>query len=271
MFGLLRRVAAAAMLLPLLGPASSAEVPTAADLATRYPVGSILTGEQARAAQLDADRADAVAQADWRDAQERCARVFFVTACRDQALKERREVEREARRIRVEANSMERRIDAEARAQRRAEQVVRAPTAEQRVDREAAARVEWEGRQRRALENAADRAQRESDATQRKNDLLKRVAEQQAREAERAAKQPARADNARQFSLRQREAARSAEARARERAVNEKRRSDRQRERERRMVDQGIVPPANATGTAALPADGAAVAGDASKRPSTPQ
>ena len=245
--------AALAMLLPAQGWTAAATVPAAVDLAARYPVGSIVNGEQARAAQAEADRADAVAQTAWRDAQERCAHVFFVTSCRDQALKARREVEREARRVRVEANAVERRLDAQTRAQDRAEQAARAPSPEQRAVQESAARIEWQARQQRALDNAADRAQRARDATQRKQELALRVSEQQQRESERAAQEPMRADNVRQFEARQREAASHAEEKARERAVNERKRADRLREREKKMAEQGIVPPVSAPGASTPP------------------
>lgn len=247
---------------PMAALAADARVPAAAELAARYPPGSIATAEQARAAQEAADRADVAAQAAWRDAQERCAHVFFVTSCGDQALKARREVEREARRVRVEANAVERRIDAQARATRRAEQAARALTPEQRAEREAAARAEWQGRQQRALDNAVDRDQRDRDAVQRKQELERRLAEQQAIEARRAAQKPARAENARQFEARQRQATAHAEEKARERALNERKRADRQRERERKMNEQGFVPP--------VPASGASAQQSASKGPVEP-
>lgn len=246
-------MAALVLLVPGQDAAAAARVPAAADLAARFPAGSITTGEQARSALADAERADAAAQAEWRDAQERCAHVFFVTACRDQALKARRDVEREARRVRVEANAVERRIDTQARAQSKAEQAASVPTPEQRAEREAAARAEWQGRQQRALDNAADRAQRERDAAQRKQELAQRVAEQQQRDAERAAQEPVRADNVRQFEARQREAALHAEEKAKERAVNERKRAERLREREKKMAEQGIVPPVSAPGASAPP------------------
>jgi hypothetical protein len=250
----LRIAAAIALLLPAQGWTAAATVPAAVDLAARYPVGGIVNGEQARAAQAEADRADAAAQTAWRDAQERCAHMFFVTSCRDQALKARREVEREARRVRVEANAVERRLDAQARAQDKAEQAARAPSPEQRAERESAARVEWQALQQRALDNAADREQRARDAAQRKKDLAQRMAEQQRRESERASQEPARADNVRQFEARQREAALHADEKARERAVNERKRAERLREREKKMAEQGIVPPVSVPGASTPPA-----------------
>ena len=248
----LRIAAAISLLLPAQGWTAAA-VPAAVDLAARYPVGSIVNGEQARAAQAQADRADAIAQSGWRDAQERCAHVFFVTSCRDQALKARREVEREARRVRVEANAVDRRLDAQARAQDRAEQAARAPLPEQRAERESAARIEWQARQQRSLDNAADSARRDRDATQRKQALALRVSEQQQRESERAAEEPARADNVRQFEARQREAERHADEKAKERAVNERKRAERLREREKKMAEQGIVPPVSVPGASMPP------------------
>jgi hypothetical protein len=246
-------LAGIALLWPIVSPAADTRAPAAAELAARHPAGSVSTAEQAQAAQAAADKADAAAQAAWRDAQEHCAHVFFVTSCRDRALRARRDVEREARRVRVEANAVERQIDTQARARQKTEQAARAPTPEQRVEREASARADWQGRQQRSLDNAADRAQRERDAAQRKTELTQRLAEQQGRDAERAAQEPARAETVRQFEARQRQAAVYAEEKAKERAVNERKRADRLRERERKMAEQGIVPPVAAPGASAPP------------------
>jgi colicin import membrane protein len=221
-----------------------------AQLASRYPEGSISSRSDIAGA-LDAARAARVAaDAQWQDAQDRCLTRFFVNACIDRARQSHLQAQRQARRVTVEAHALERKLDAQARLQAQTEQSRGMPTAEQRAAQEARARADWEARQRRAVEASAERAAREQEAAARSVEQQQRLAAEQARAAERQRQSQLAAERARDAADRQQRAAAYAQDKARERADNERRRAERQVERDRKLVEQGRAPPVSATAPA---------------------
>ena len=86
----------------------------------------------------DAEMARIAQSAKARDAE--CLRGFFVNSCRDDVRREKELAEREVRRVRVEARDVQRRIEAERVAKRRAEdEAARAAEDAQRPQKEAKA------------------------------------------------------------------------------------------------------------------------------------
>lgn len=219
-------------------------------LAAAFPDGSIASRadiarsfDAARAAQSGAD-------AHWLEAQARCLERFFVNSCIDRARRAHLDAQRQARRVTVEAHALERRLDAQERAQAQAEQARGMPTPAERTAQEARARADWEARQRRAEEANAQRVEREQEAAARSAEHRQRLAAEEARAAEREKQAQLATERARDAAERQRRAAAHAQDKQRERTANEKRRADRQVERDRKLVEQGRAPPVSSAGTA---------------------
>jgi hypothetical protein len=93
----------------------------ASDFGTRYPAGSIRDAEQAQAVLKEADAEMARIGQSARERDAECLRGFLVNSCRDDVRREKELAEREVRRVRVEARDLQRRIDAEKVAKRRAD------------------------------------------------------------------------------------------------------------------------------------------------------
>ena len=113
----------------------------ASDFGDRYPAGSIRDGGQAQAAlkSADAEMGRIAQNAKVRDSE--CLRGFFVNSCRDDLRREKELAEREVRRVRVEARDVQRRIDAERVAKRRADdEAARAAEDASRPQKESKAR-----------------------------------------------------------------------------------------------------------------------------------
>ncbi|MDZ7653378.1 MAG: hypothetical protein U5L03_12920 [Burkholderiaceae bacterium] len=242
------------LLLAAALPAMAGEL--ASDLAVKVPPGSVTSREDIAHARAAAQATEAAAEMAWQADQDRCWQAFFATACRDAARRQHLAARREVRRVVSEAGAVERRLDNQARAEAKAVQQLSAPTPEQVVAREAAARADYEARQQRAREAADDRRQRDLAAEQRRQAHEQRLGEQQLRETQRAAQTATEAQSARQFAQKQAEAQAYAARKAQERAENERRRSERQREREKTLIEQGRAPPVaspSGAGDAAAP------------------
>jgi len=243
MRAMMRRLASVLVcLFGLAGPCAPAFA-TATDLGAQFAPGSIETRDDIARARAAVRSSEEEAEARWRADEARCAHVFFVNSCLGRARDAHLQAQREARRVTLEANARERKLDAQARAHSRAEAQRDAPTAEQRAAREARARADFEARQRRAEQAAADRARLEREAAERRAAQMQRVEAERARKAARADEAASRAANAREFAERQRQAAAYADQKAKERAENEKRRAARAREREQKLIEQAGAPP----------------------------
>lgn len=235
-----------------LVPAAASAADPATELAQRFPPGSVSTREdvaRARAAWRSVERS---ADEAWHAEQQRCAQVFFVNGCLERARRAHQRAERAVHRLRVEANAVERQLDAQARTLAKAERLRQEPSAEQRAAQEAQARVAYEARQQRAQDAAGDARRRADEAAARKDARQVRAEQAQARAAERAAQAPQRADNARALAERQRRAEAYAQQKARQRAQNEEDRARRQAAREEKSSGQAS-PPAAGEGQADAP------------------
>lgn len=200
-------------------------------LARDFPAGSIVSRTQAERALEAARELEARSNRDWDAAQIRCAREFFVNRCIDAARRERNAALVQVRRVRVEANSVQRRLDAEQRASDLAER--RAREAQHDPGKAAVAPPSGNAGPARSAEEI-ERARlkhAELESAQKK-----RLAEEEARAPERAA-------SARRFEERQREAAAHARAKEQERIDNEKRRAERSAAREKDATERQPAPP----------------------------
>jgi len=205
----------------------------ASDFGARYPAGSILDVAAAQAALKDADTemAEIARRAQARDAE--CYRRFFVNSCRDDVRREKELAEREVRRVRVEAGDLQRRIDAEQVAKRRAEQeAARAAEDAQRPQKEAEAR-------------AAAKA-READAERRAPTVTKEGASPQDGRGRSSAPQERltaeeRAENVRKYQQKQAQAQKRAQEAEIERKENELRRAEKRKQVAQREAEREAI------------------------------
>lgn len=183
------------------------------EFGTRYPTGAIQDREQAEQALREADaeaaRIDRAAAA--REAE--CHKRFLVNKCRDEVRRDTLMAERELRRVRVEAHDLQRKLDAEEAARKRAESPP--PAARPAPTPPEAPR----SREIPPEEAAANRSAYD-----------KRVEEKRRKVAEEQARAPERAANAREFEAKQAEAERRAKEKEVERKKNEERRAERRRQ-----------------------------------------
>src|SRR5512139_1290686 len=105
----------AAILFVVALPASGSE------FGNRYPAGAIKdrAGAEQALKEADAEAARIDREAAAREAE--CHKRFLVNRCRDEVRRETLIAERELRRVRVEAHDLQRRLDAEEAARKRAE------------------------------------------------------------------------------------------------------------------------------------------------------
>jgi len=205
----------AAILLVLALPAFGS------DFGDRYPAGTIRDRSRAEQAlrEADAEAARIDREAAARDAE--CHRRFLVNQCRDEVRRHTLLAERELRRVRVEAHDLQRKLDAEEAARKRAESP--APPAKALP----APREPPRSREIPPDEAARNRA----DYEKRLEEKRKAAAEEQARAAERAA-------NVRAYEEKQAEAARRAKEKEAERKKNEERRAERHKQAEAREAQR---------------------------------
>ena len=199
----------------------------AQDFGARYPAGSIRDDAQARAVlnEADAEMARIARDASARDNE--CLRKFLVNSCRDDVRREKELAEREVRRVRVEARDVQRRIEADRVAKRRAdEQAARAVEDAQRPQKEA-----------RALEDASAReaGAKERGVQSAKPEKADRGGEGKAGDQGRSSAQPRmtaeeRAENVRKFQQKQEQAQKRAQEQEAKRAENEQRRAEKRKQ-----------------------------------------
>lgn len=204
----------------------------AGDFGARYPAGSIVDAAAAQTAlkEADAEMADIARRASTRDAE--CYRRFLVNSCRDDVRREKELAEREVRRVRVEAGDLQRRIDAEQVAKRRAErEAAQALEDGQRPRKEQAARAEAEARQ--------------ADAQRRAPTVTKDVAapggpaRSSAPQERLTAEQ--RAENVRKYQQKQAQAQKRAQEVEIERKENELRRAEKRKQVEHREAEREAI------------------------------
>lgn len=205
----------------------------ASDFGTNYPAGSIRDSAAAQAALKAADAEMARIVQDEKRREAECYRGFLVNSCRDNVRRERQLAEREVRRVQLEAHDLQRRLDSEQVAERRAQEAeARAAEDAQRPQKEAAARAANEARtaelQRR---NAAENEQRGGTSSSGQE---RRPTQDRLTAAERA-------ENVRKYQQKQLQAEKRAEEKEAERKKNEQRRAEKRKQIAQREAEREAV------------------------------
>ena len=203
----------------------------AQDFGARYPAGSIRDEAQAGAVlkEADAEMARIARDASARDSE--CLRGFLVNSCRDDVRRDKELAEREVRRVRVEARDVQRRVEAERVAKRRAdEQAERAIQDAQRPQQESRARDASKAREAYAKQRdvPAVKPGKGEPASEGKTGEKSRAVAQPRMSAEE------RAENARKFQQKQEQAQKRAQEQESKRIENEQRRAEKRKQIEAR-------------------------------------
>ena len=210
----------------------------ASDFGARYPAGSIRDAEQAQAVlkEADAEMARIGQSAKARDSD--CLRGFFVNSCREDVRREKELAEREVNRVRVEARDLQRRIDAEKVAKRRADKAAAlAVEDEQRPQNEGKARAATKAREAEIKQRNAPATQdaaRATGQTQNAEPDGRRSAQERLTAAERA-------ENVRKFQQKQEQAQKRAQEVEAERKENEQRRAEKRKQVEQREAEREAI------------------------------
>ncbi len=207
----------------------------ASDFGARHPAGSIRDEVQAQVALKDADAEMArIGQSALSD-EAACYRRFFVNSCRDIVRREKELAEREVKRVQLEAHDLQRRLDAEDVARRRAADArTRAAEDAQRPQREEAARAASQARE------ADLKPQSQGEAAQRDRSGALRGDDRQPSLQDRLSTEE-RAENVRRYQQKQAQAEKRAQEKEAERKKNEQRRAEKHKETERREAEREAV------------------------------
>ncbi len=219
----------------------------ASELRLQFAPGSIKTAADAQRA-LDAARATAgAADKTYRADEARCAGVFFVNACRDEARRAHLSVQQEVHRVEVEAHDVQRRTDAEQRAGARAQRELEDAKTQTQPSNRPADPAQAQRDARTAKARGASRARSESAAAHRATEFKQRQEDARKAEAKRVAEagtdRTQRAANAAALAQKQKEAALYAKRKEADRIENEKRREKRRAEREANNAPATDTPP----------------------------
>ena len=191
------------------------------EFGTRYPTGAIKDRAQAEQALREADAEAARIDREAAAREAECHKRFLVNQCRDEVRRDTLIAERELRRVRVEAHDLQRKLDAEEAARKRAESpppaARPAPT---------------------PRESPKSRAIPPDEAARNRADYEKRIEDRRRKAAEEQARAPERAANAREFEAKQVEAERRAKEKEVERKKNEERRAERRKQAEAREAQR---------------------------------
>jgi hypothetical protein len=201
---------------PLLTVLLFAALPAfGSEFGTRYPTGAIQDRAQAEQALREADTEAARIDREAAAREAECHKRFLVNKCRDEVRRDTLIAERELRRVRVEAHDLQRRLDAEEAARKRAESPPPAarPTPTPR-------------------ESPKSREIPPDEAARNRAAYEKRVEDNRRKAAEEQARAPERAASAREFEAKQVEAERRAKEKEVERKKNEERRAERRKQAE---------------------------------------
>ena len=195
----------------------------ASDFSARYPAGSVRDAQQAQAALKDADAemAHIASHATSREAE--CYRGILVNSCRDDVRREKELAEREVRRVRVEARDLQRRLDAEDLAKRRAEKSAAS-----------AAKEAGKPTEQKPARAAPAPATRDPNGQAAGGGERPRPTQEKLSAAQRA-------ENARKFQQKQAQAAKRAQEREDERTKNEERRAEKRKQMEQREAEREAI------------------------------
>ncbi len=202
---------------------AAAAAPSAAELAARYPKGSIESADAARKALTEVEAARAAVAERFTQEQNACYAKFFATSCMD-AAKERRRAELEQlRSVEVDANYYLRKERADERdkalAQKRAEDEAQRAEHEERAAKAAAARARADAK--RQAPDSGPQGTPDPDRVARHEKRLQEIQARDAAEAsERAANIAAYERKVKEAQARQQEIARKKAEKEKERAGN---------------------------------------------------
>lgn len=172
-----RRLAGGLLVLFACGAAAQDAGPT---LSARYPAGSIATVEAAQEAQQQAASEKARIERQYAQDEQACRAVFLVNACRDKAKERRRAALEPVRRVRIEADTLMRRMRVadrdKALADKRVKSAAEAAGSEQNAQQKAQKTAQ---KQMRNAEKDRERMQSEQLHAQ---DAGQRAADHQARQ-----------------------------------------------------------------------------------------
>lgn len=211
----------------------------ASDFGTRHPAGSIRDAAQAQTVlkEADAEMARIAQSAKERDAE--CLRGFLVNSCRDDVRREKELAEREVRRVRVEARDLQRRIDAEKVAKRRADKAAALAAEEaKRAQNEEKARAASKVREPQVKQPNPAATKEGSPASAGRAQGAEPDNRRPAQEKLTAAE---RADNARKYQQKQEQAQRRAQEMEVERKENEQRRIEKRKQIEQREAEREAI------------------------------
>jgi len=192
----------------------------ASDFSARYPAGSVRDAQQAQAALKDADAEMARIASRAASRETECYKGILVNSCRDDVRREKELAEREVRRVRVEARDLQRRLDAEELAKRRAEKSAAS-----------AAKEAGKPTERKPARTASPTRDAPSES---RGSEERRPAQEKLSAAERA-------ENARKFQQKQAQAAKRALERENEHTKNEERRAAKRKQIEQREAEREAI------------------------------
>jgi len=192
----------------------------ASDFSARYPAGSVRDAQQAQAALKDADAEMARIASRAASRETECYKGILVNSCRDDVRREKELAEREVRRVRVEARDLQRRLDAEDLAKRRAEK-----------SSASAAKEAGKPTERKPARTASPTRDPPSES---RGSEEWRPAQEKLSAAERA-------ENARKFQQKQAQAAKRALERENEHTKNEERRAAKRKQIEQREAEREAI------------------------------
>lgn len=205
-----------------------------ADLAARYPAGTITTGEVAQKALSDAAAAQAAIDAQYSAEKIRCTHVILMTECQTNALHAHMLGQERIRRVEVQAHDLQRKLAAQQRAsQREAEVEQQRKDEAERPAKEDAAHRAAKQRYDESQQRAQDAQRQEAQAPANREKYEQRIAEHERDQAQRTGAQLRDApENERRYEDKQARAKAYAITRAHEREQNEKNRAERERKRQ---------------------------------------
>ena len=211
----------------------------ASQFGDRYPVGSIQDTARAEQALRDADAEAERIERNARSRETECLKGFFVNRCREDVRRDRIEDERELRRVRVEAHDLQRKIEAQEGARKRAEAAARA----ERAPDAGSPKEPRPTRTPEATTRGAPAAPAISpeEAVRNREAYERRVTEKRKEAADEAARAPERAENVREYREKQEAAAERARQQEAERKKSEERRAERRKQIEDQEAQRAEV------------------------------
>jgi colicin import membrane protein len=210
---------------------------TATEFGVRYPSGSITEPAQAESALREAEAEQIRIERDHAERDADCHTRFLVNRCREQARRDRLLAESELRRVRLEARDLQRRLQAEEAARKRAEAAAGDGAARPPSPAKEGA-TPREPRPRQAEPTTGGSRISPDDAARNRAAHEQRIADREQEAARERARAEERAENVRRHEEKQAEAARRADRSEAERKENEARRAERRRRLEEKEAQR---------------------------------